>query len=179
MIEFRVLGATSLSDPSGHRELASVLGQPKRVGLLAYLTLATESGFIHRDKLMGIFWPESSQDRARHSLNQSVHWLRQALGAEVIVTNGDGVRIDHAELWCDATAFQQALDEDDTGAALELYTGELLPGLYLSECAEFEMWLEEERARLKHSAERAVLTLIDNGELDPTQPLYRILNKFF
>ena len=171
MIEFCILGATSLRDPSGHRQLASVLGQPKRLGLLAYLTLAPKSGFIQRDKLMGIFWPESSQDRARNSLRQSVYWLRQVMGTEVIVTNGEGVRIDHAELWCDATAFQDALDEDDTGAALELYTGELLPGLYLSECAEFEMWLEEERARLKHSAEAAVSTLVDNGELDPTRAI--------
>ena len=171
MIEFSVLGATSLRDPSGQRKLASVLGQPKRLGLLAYLTLATKSGFIHRDTLMGMFWPESSQDRARNSLRQSLHRLRRALGAEVIVTNGEGIRVDHAELWCDATAFQQALDEDDTGAALELYTGELLPGLYLSECGEFEMWLEQERARLKHSAEAAVSALVDNGELDPTRAI--------
>ena len=48
-------------------------------GLLAYL--AVESGQAHeRERLAGLFWPEMSEAQARHSLSQSLHNLRQALG---------------------------------------------------------------------------------------------------
>jgi len=47
--------------------------------LLAYL--AVESGQVHtRERLTGLFWPELSEAQARHSLSQSLHNLRKALG---------------------------------------------------------------------------------------------------
>jgi len=47
--------------------------------LLAYL--AVESGQVHtRERLAGLFWPELSEAQARHSLSQSLHNLRKALG---------------------------------------------------------------------------------------------------
>ena len=53
MIEFRLLGAVDLKGSDGET-LRSVLAQPKRVALLAYLAVATPSGYHRRE---GDAWP--------------------------------------------------------------------------------------------------------------------------
>jgi len=66
-IEFRTLGTLDLRAGDG-RELHSLLAQPKRVALLAYLCIAVPRGYHRRDTLRGLFWPESAQEHARTSL---------------------------------------------------------------------------------------------------------------
>ncbi|MFQ5889209.1 MAG: hypothetical protein ACE5JR_04050 [Gemmatimonadota bacterium] len=59
------------------------------------------------DTLLGLFWPEATEDRARIGLNQAVFVLRRALGNETIVTGGAGeLRLAPGRLWCDAGAFE-------------------------------------------------------------------------
>ena len=69
MVEFRVLGALNLLGAGGH-ELKSVLAQPKRVALLAYLATATPRRLHRRDSLLALFWPELDQEHARAALRQ-------------------------------------------------------------------------------------------------------------
>ena len=57
MIEFQVLGSLGLRGPGGE-EIPSVLAQPKRTALLAYLAVASPRGFHRRDTITGLFWPE-------------------------------------------------------------------------------------------------------------------------
>ncbi len=52
VIEFRTLGALDLRGLDGH-QLHSLLAQPKRVALLAYLCVANPGGFHRRDSLLG------------------------------------------------------------------------------------------------------------------------------
>ncbi len=87
MIEFRVLGPLNLRGPEGV-SLSSVLAQPKRVALLAYLAVATPRGFHRRDKLLGLFWPERDQEHGRSALRNALYFLRQSLGEGVIVSRG-------------------------------------------------------------------------------------------
>jgi DNA-binding SARP family transcriptional activator/TolB-like protein len=147
-MRLRTLGALDLRD-SDRRELRAVLAQPKRIALLAYLALATPRGFHRRDTLIALFWPEHDEEHARNSLSQSVHVLRQALGAGALVSgNGDALSLDWADLWCDASAFEEALDDGRLCDAVELYRGELLEGFHLGGAPEFERWVEAERERL-------------------------------
>src|SRR5687768_15892453 len=102
-------------------ELRGLLAQPKRMALLAYLVLATPRGFQPRDRLLALFWPEHDTEHARNSLNQSVHALRRALGADAIVSrNGDALSLDARHFWCDALAFEEALEAGRLGEGLEL-----------------------------------------------------------
>ncbi len=55
-------------------------------------------------------------------------------------------------MWCDATAFEAALDAGNPGEALALYRGDLLEGFFISEAPEFERWLDGERERLRRRA---------------------------
>ena len=163
MIQLHVLGAPDLRRDGA--ELRSVLSQPKRLALLAYLAAASPRGYHSRDTLLALFWPELDQERARNALRQGLHYLRRALGEEVIVGRGDReVGIDPATLWCDAAAFDEAITAGRHEDALQLYRGDLLPGLFIEEAPEAERWLEDERARHRRAAVKAAWALAAREE---------------
>ena len=155
MIEFRTLGTLELRRRDGP-ELDSLLAQPKRIALLAYLCLASPHGFHRRDTILALFWPDSDQAHARASLRRALHVLRQSLGEEAFQSRGDEeIAANFDVIWCDGIAFHQRLTANEPLEALELYRGELLPGFYLDEAPEFNRWLDDERNRLRSSAARA------------------------
>src|SRR5207253_9664100 len=153
MIELRVLGTLQLSTaaPAG-RDVASLVHQAKRAALLAYLAAATPRGPHRRDKVLALFWPELDEAHARAALNQAVYVLRATLGEDAIVPRGDGALGVTEVVWCDAVAFQQALDAGRPAEALRLYQGDLLEGFFISGAPEFERWLDRERDGLRRRA---------------------------
>lgn len=164
MIRFHALGSLELQ-AADDRRLLSVLAQPKRVALLAYLAIGSSRGFKRRDALLGVFWPEVEQDRARHALRQALYVLRRALGADVILSRGDEeVGLNEDDVWCDAVAFERAVESGDHAEALEWYEGDLLPGFFVSDAHEFERWLDAERQRLRRLASDAAWSLADLRE---------------
>ncbi len=165
MIRLRVLGTLDLRGPAG-QEVRDVLAQPKRCALLCYLALAQPLGYHQRDTLLALFWPECDQAHARHALRQALHYLRRALGPGVFAARGDEeIGLVEGALWCDAVAFPQAVAELRLVDALELYRGDLLAGFFIpSPAAEFERWLEDERARLCALAARAAWSLAETEE---------------
>jgi DNA-binding SARP family transcriptional activator/TolB-like protein len=164
MIELRTLGTLVLRDPNGE-DLHSVLAQPKRVALLAYLAIARPRGFHRRDTLLALLWPEQDDQHARWALNQALRHLRTALGKEAVPSRGDGeIGIDVRALFCDAVEFEAAIEADDPARALGLYRGDLLEGFHVSGGGEFERWLEEERVWLRRRAARAAAALAHREE---------------
>lgn len=164
MIRLRTLGALELRDADGV-ELGMVLAQPKRLAVLAYLAVARPRGFHRRDSLLALFWPESDQERARAALNQAVYYLRRALGEGILINRADDeLAVDPERLWCDAAAFEQAVDAGEARTALEFYRGDLLPGFFLQAVPSWEQWLEEERARLRRRAADVAGSLADRSE---------------
>src|SRR6058998_4366724 len=117
MVEFRLLGTLSLTTADG-REVGSLLSQPRRLALLAYLAAATPRGLHRRDTLLALFWPELDQEHARAALRQALHVLRTALGADVVVTRGDDdIGLDSGLLWTDVAAFDRAVAQEQYAAA--------------------------------------------------------------
>lgn len=170
MIELRILGTPDVRDDSGG-ELRSVVAQPKRLALLAYLALASHRGFCRRDVLLGLFWPEAGTERARGALRQAVHHLRKALGPDVLVSRGDSdLGVDPARLRCDACEFSRLLDEGRPEEALCLYQGDLLPGLDVAGTDGLERWIDRERERLAERAERAALALATSAAREGRGP---------
>ncbi|HXV85864.1 MAG TPA: BTAD domain-containing putative transcriptional regulator, partial [Gemmatimonadales bacterium] len=147
-MRFKTLGTTELCDPTG-RPIESILTQPKRLALLAYLCIARPTGFRRREELLALFWPESDETRSRSALSQSLHRLRQGVGKDVILTRGpDEVGVDLTRLECDVPALDRALADGRIDAVLELYRGELLPGLTVDDAPAVERWLDAERSAL-------------------------------
>ena len=138
---------------------------PRQTALLACLALARPRGRITRDGLLGIFWAELPQDRARAALSNSLYRLRVELGHDIVVSAGDThVELQWDRVQCDVLAFEAALDHDNLELALGLYQGELLAGFHLVASAEFGQWLDGERERVRQRALQAALTLAQRFE---------------
>lgn len=163
MISFRVLGPLDLRSADA-APVTSVLTQPKRLALLAYLAIATPHGFHRRDTLVGLFWGDLDQERARGSLRKALFHLRQALGADALVSRGDEEIGLAADVWCDAAALHTAYDDQDYETVFDLYRGPLLAGFFVRDAPAFEEWLELERARVASLAFKAAVALADREE---------------
>jgi DNA-binding SARP family transcriptional activator len=144
-----------------------LLAQPKALALLTYVLLARPRGFHQRDRLVGLFWPEFDQEHARGALRKLLHRLRQTIGDDMIEGRGNElVGVAPSSVWCDAIAFEQAIAEDRLREALDLYQGDLLPGFFLPGAADFERWLEAERAYYKDRAVNAAWELVERYVAD-------------
>src|SRR5690349_6414495 len=163
MIEMRTLGAVDLRSADG-RAVGTILAQPKRLALLAYLAVARPHGFHRRDTLLALFWPELSTEASRAALRKAVHVVRRALGAEAVPGRGDEeLALAEGSVWCDVLAFERALEERRWSDALEMYRGDLLDGFYISGAPEFERWVDRERTRCRDRAAEAAWTLAEES----------------
>lgn len=168
VIRLTTLGEIDLRLEDGVRA-NSVLQQPGRFALLVYLAMAGGST-VRRDTLLGLFWPDSPEDRARHRLSQAVYHLRRSLGRDVIHGRGAaGYGISSDALRCDAAEFLAAVEDRRLEEALEMYDGDFLPGFFAESAAEFERWMEGERRRLRRVAAEAALG-VARGKL-PADPV--------
>ena len=166
VIEFRTLGTLDLRRADGS-ELHSLLAQPKRVALLAYLCLAKPRGFHRRDTLLGLFWPDADQTHARTSLRNALHVLRHSLGETALHSRGDEeIAVNFDAVWCDAVAFEEQSATEEIDGALELYLGDFLSGFFLDDVPAFERWLEGERTGLRATAARAARVAAERRELE-------------
>jgi DNA-binding SARP family transcriptional activator len=168
VIRLHTLGPVDLRDDGG-RELRAVLQQPKRLALLAYLAVASPRRFHRRDSLLALFWPELDQEHARAALRRALYFLRSELGAGAVEGRGDDeVAAPEAEVWCDAAALEGGLAAGDAAgaaAALGLYRGPLLDGLYVAGAApELQDWLDRERLRYRELAASAARRLAEAAE---------------
>lgn len=174
MVEFRILGASSLRSATGH-ELRSILSQPKRMALLSYIALASPGQFQRRERLLGLFWPHLKEKQARAALSVALHHLKNALGSDAIVTRGtDEIGLAAGEFWCDAIEFMGAVADDDLLRAADLYRGSLLDAFYLDGAPDFGQWLDILRERMRGMAVESVGKLADAAAMvgDPTATMW-------
>lgn len=124
----------------------------KRFGLLAYLACAGE--WVEREKLAFLFWPDVEEARARRDLRHLIYRTKALhLAANLEIQPGSLCwRIE-----TDVQSFRQAIGQEDWAAAVALYGGELLHGLYLGDSPEFMSWLELERETLSALWRKAVI----------------------
>jgi len=138
----KLLGGVSLAGPDGPLEGRVV--QHRQLALLALLASARNRS-VSRDKLIATLWPDSSAERARHSLSDALHILNKALGERSIMAEGDELRLDPTVVASDVAAFEEAVADSDSERAVDLYGG---PFLDVSGALEFGDWAAAERERL-------------------------------
>lgn len=146
-------------------EGARLVTQSKVLALLACLVLAPPLAFVRRDRLAGMLWPELDQAHARTALRKAVHLARAVLGEEAITGRGDEeLALAPDSLWSDVRAMRTAIERGQLGFAIELYRGDLMPGFYLTDCHDFDAWLEQERNTLLEEAVGACWALAKHLE---------------
>ncbi len=164
MIELRLLGDIRLIGSNGE-EVDSLVRQPKRLALLAYLSTPTPGTWHRRDMLLALFWPDIDTAHGRTSLRNALYVLRRALGDEVVRSRGDEeISIDPDLLQTDLGRVWLALKENRSENALAEYGGDLLPGLFPSDSEGFMRWLDTERTRIRVAVCSTAVNRLDELE---------------
>ncbi|HZI29525.1 MAG TPA: BTAD domain-containing putative transcriptional regulator [Gemmatimonadaceae bacterium] len=141
------LGRLSLVGTGGEED-ASLARRRLKLAVLAVLALARRP--VPRDTLLGLFWAEHDESRARHSLSNALSSLRGALGERSITTRDADVALDAgAPLAVDALEFSEAIEGRDYARAVDLYAGAFLEGFHVDESPSFDQWASRERRRLE------------------------------
>jgi DNA-binding SARP family transcriptional activator/TolB-like protein len=149
MLRLRTFGAAGLQRADG----SSIVLQRRPLALLAFVAASADGA--SREKTLGVLWPDTEEERARHSLAQTLYSLRRSCGADVI--RGTNVlQLDAALITTDLADFEQALAADEPERAADLYVGPFLDGFHLPNAGEFERWVEAERADLARRVSRAL-----------------------
>src|SRR5215208_472995 len=124
------LGRIALVSPRGDED-ASLGARRLKLALLVVLALARRP--LSRDYLVGMFWGDQDEERARHSLSDALSHLRRALGRESIsVRQAEVVLTDEARLDVDAVDFSEAVTARDYARAVALYGGPFLDSVYVA-----------------------------------------------
>ncbi len=155
----KLLGGLGLDDP---KKLSGRVTQRRQMALLALL--AAHEDPLSRDKLIGLLWPETETERARHLLSDSVYIIRKELGETAIVTSAEGVSLNAAVAGSDLADFQSAIANESYEDALTSYGGLFLDGFFPDESEPYERWMMDAREELQREAGRAAWTLVDHAE---------------
>jgi DNA-binding SARP family transcriptional activator/Flp pilus assembly protein TadD len=158
----RTFGTLALTGQADDTLLGKHGHQHRRLALLAALAAAGEPG-RSRDQLLHLFWPDGTQSRGRHSLEQLLYAIRSSID-EAVFAGVNPVRLNPEVVSSDVVQFQSALVRGDPEGAVEQYQGPFLDGFFLSDAPEFERWLDAERARLERSYSGALERLARSAE---------------
>jgi DNA-binding SARP family transcriptional activator len=114
------------------------------VALLAYL--ARSGGWVRREALAALFWPEHDDHGASVNLRQTLQTIVRSPAGEALVREPTRVR------WagrCDAEAFDALVRNQDWEAAVRSYGGTFLDGVEVAEVPPVQDWIEAERVGLQ------------------------------
>lgn len=131
--------------------LTDLPAQKHRFALLLYLAMQRR---VARESVAAVFWPEKDEDRARHTLSQTLYELRRALGEDWLVAQADPLEVTE-RVEVDATRFERLVAKGELASALDLYHGDFLDGFHLKGSNAFESWVEGRRRELKRLHHRA------------------------
>jgi DNA-binding SARP family transcriptional activator/Tfp pilus assembly protein PilF len=162
ILRLRTFGGALLEGPRGL--VTGAISQRRRLAVLSLL--ASSGGGISRDRLVGLLWPESVEEKARHALSQLLHGLRRELGDDVIAGSATSLQLNPDVVASDVHEFATALASGDHARVAALYQGVFLEGFYLNGCPDFERWVEEKRAALAQQAEEAIEKLAKSAAAD-------------
>jgi len=146
-------------------ELESFAGKHVRAALLAYLAI---EGATNREKACSLLWPDSSPERARRSLSQTLYELRKDLGEEWIESAGERLSVTD-RLTADVSEMKAAIAEGLEADAVGLYRGPFLDGISLGGSAEFERWAEDKRSDVHADVKRLFRSAVTGADDPPTR----------
>ena len=145
----------------GSRSVGDNRWRLKKAAALVKLLALVPKHRLPRERVMDLLWPDSGRRAASNNLRQTLHAARKALGVaesrHLASEDESLVLCPESDLWVDVETFEEARltarrsrDPAAYRAAIELYSGDLLPDdLY-------EDWAETRRADLR----RLYLTLL-------------------
>lgn len=118
----------------------------RRHGASLVKLLAMNGGRMHREQVVDALWPDATLDEAAPRLHKAASHARSAVGdREAVVLRNDQVMLwPEGDYVVDVDEFERLAGEDDIGAAIDLYRGDLLPN------DPYEEWASIPRDRLRN-----------------------------
>ncbi|HVF38298.1 MAG TPA: hypothetical protein VM939_00240 [Gemmatimonadaceae bacterium] len=159
------LGRLSLTGPTGAISAADQRQQRRRLALLAVLACSGAKG-VSRDRLLLLFWPDSTPKKARHSLDQLLYAIRSSID-ERVFAGVDPIRLNPEVVTSDVQDFQRSLASGMMDTAATAYPGAFLDGVVLNESKEFDDWADQQRRDLSAQYVKALESL----EAKPSMPV--------
>lgn len=143
-VRLLTLGQLALRDAAGQDLLPPDASKP--LALLAYLA-AAPARHASRERLIDLFWGDSTADHGRSSLRQALYRLREAIGNDTIYSEGSDLQLGEA-LTTDRDDFLAAMDRGEVNEAIAVYVGPFIRDFVSRGTAQFEQWCDLERERL-------------------------------
>ena len=162
MLRLRTLGGLSIERDGDDPALATATAARRRLALLA--VIATDEP-VPRDRLLALFWPESDTERARHALDQTLYSLKREGGGVALVLGREELTLNASAIASDIGELRAAVAARRHSDVASLYTGAFLDGVHLTGAAEFERWVDEQRARVTRDVERSLEALATDAAL--------------
>jgi DNA-binding SARP family transcriptional activator len=160
----RTLGPVEIS-LHGNPAPAELLWR-KPLALLVYLA-RSPAQTRSREHLVGLFWSDSTDSAARHSLNEALRVIRKSLGDLALSTSAQQVRLEPGAVTLDTEILVEKMKARDWAAAVPLLAGEFLEGFALPDAEEFQHWLDAERREWTHRSSETLTArsreLLGNG----------------
>ena len=165
-VSLRLLGAFAIEANVGRTIPLSVRARKAR-GLLAYVAMRPDYR-ARREELATLFWGDTIDVQARHSLRQCLNSLRQDLSvaSEILVVDRETVGLNAQLLSIDVRAFMSLVTcggAAELAEAAELWRGPFLSDLVL-DLEDFDPWREREADRLAAAAAVAFESLCRNAD---------------
>ena len=161
MLRLRTFGGLWLEGDEG--PLTGAAAQRRRLVLLAALAATGHKG-MSRDALVGLLWPEVDGARARAALSQALYALKRDTSEAELVFGQEVLTLNSGVVWSDVSEFEATIARGDSETAANLYGGQFLAGVFISDAVDFEHWLDGVRLRLSQAAEQALGALAMDAE---------------
>lgn len=152
VLTIRVLGGLELRNASG-----DAIGFKSKKGRLLLAYLAVPKGIIRtREQLASFLWSDRQEEQARSSLRTALSTIRQAIGEDALIVEGQSVSLRPDYIVTDYAQLRTLVDESRTVEKLEdFYSGEFLAG-FEQDGEQFIDWL---RAMRNEAGQMAIQVL--------------------
>lgn len=144
-----------------------------RKGLALIAFLARANAMHGRDSIATLLWPDCDTATGRGRLRRTMHEINRIAGCELVVAQGDTLRLADADIRIDVAEFIDRAagnTRDDLICAADSYASDFLAGFGLHDSAEFDSWLGLQRETLRQLLVRTLERLGEvhaaSGELD-------------
>jgi len=168
MLQLQLFGGFNLSTEDGQEAIAIHLFKDR--ALFTYLALNSGRSFS-RSALAGLLWSEQPEEKARHSLSQSLSSICDALGDQtsIVTRRRKEISLLKDTLQIDLEVFLELAGKKEFNAcrlAIDLYKDDILGGIDFDEPA-FDDWINSKRIEAQRAViESGLLVLGNSDQLD-------------